>query len=229
MLQLTLLVIFISRVVSHARWKCPLPRDLLDATGKHISFENTGNKIGPCGPITQWGYGTFTSINPGWNTLTFEESISHKGSPFRIVCKIFQNIFLFLINLKVTIWKALLDGEGNTLIVLLDHIPHNDAAAPFPNNETSYAPYKISVFVPDINCHKCSIQLLYVMTDKSTACGMNSCKYYPNNSACKGSTDPASKTCPGAPNSDVCGKAHTCFSNCKFKLAFWLFLKPPHS
>ena len=93
MLKLVILAILSSYVISHARWKCPLPRDSLDATGKHIPFENTGNKLGPCGPITQWGYGTFTSINPGWNTLTFEESISHRGSPFRIVSNIlFQNM-----------------------------------------------------------------------------------------------------------------------------------------
>jgi len=32
-------------VFSHARWKCPPPRDVKDKDGNHIDFENTGNKV----------------------------------------------------------------------------------------------------------------------------------------------------------------------------------------
>lgn len=78
--------IFPQIVIAHARWKCPLPRDELDAQNQHIPFENTGNKVGPCGPMSgKWGAGTVTSLKPGWNTIVWEESVSHKGSPFRIV------------------------------------------------------------------------------------------------------------------------------------------------
>ena len=73
-------------VISHARWKCPPPRDDLDSDGKHIPFENTGNKYAACGPATgQWGVGTVTSLRPGWTTIVWEEAVSNKGSPFRIV------------------------------------------------------------------------------------------------------------------------------------------------
>ena len=74
-----------SCVYAHARWKCPQPRDALDSDNKRIVFNNTGNKIGPCGPITKWGYGNTSTIKPGWITISWEESVSHKGSPFRIV------------------------------------------------------------------------------------------------------------------------------------------------
>lgn len=76
---LVALVLFKS-VDAHGRWKCPLPRDELDDNSVHIEFDNTGNKNGACGPTSgKWGYGTVTTLRPGWVTLTWEESISHTG------------------------------------------------------------------------------------------------------------------------------------------------------
>lgn len=37
-------------------------------------------------------------------------------------------------------------------VVLLDHIPHWDDAAPMPYVQSTYVPYKISVYIPDIQC-----------------------------------------------------------------------------
>jgi hypothetical protein len=37
--------------------------------------------------------------------------------------------------------------------------------------------------------------------------------YNPEDSACKGSTDPNKSTCPGAPNDQVCVQENECFSN----------------
>lgn len=48
-LLLAFLLLF-KDVCAHARWKCPLPRDEKDANGVHINFDNTGNKVGACGP-----------------------------------------------------------------------------------------------------------------------------------------------------------------------------------
>jgi hypothetical protein len=42
-------------------------------------------------------------LQPGWQTLTWEEAVSHQGSPFRI---------------------ALLDENEREIAVLMDHIPH---------------------------------------------------------------------------------------------------------
>lgn len=84
LLKITVIValwsVTLNSVDAHGRWKCPLPRDELDDNGVHIEFDNTGNKNGACGPTSgKWGYGTVTTLRPGWVTLTWEESISHTG------------------------------------------------------------------------------------------------------------------------------------------------------
>lgn len=193
-----LLAVMLSDVSAHGRWKCPPPRDAKDANGNHIKFDNTGNKVGACGPQSgKWGFGAVTTLTPGWNTITWEESISHGGSPFRL---------------------ALLDETETARIVLLDHIPHNDESHPNYALESTYQPYQMSVFVPNVKCSKCSLQFLYVMTDKTVKCNIETCYYNPADSACKGSTDPNAATCAGAPNDNVCVQANECFSNCKLKL-----------
>jgi hypothetical protein len=87
-----------------------------------------------------------------------------------------------------------------------------------PYLEGTYVPYSVSVNVPDIQCDKCSLQLLYVMTDKTVGCGTPTCYYNPDDAACKGSTDPDAKTCAGAPNDEVCVAEGECFSSCKYTL-----------
>jgi hypothetical protein len=81
--------------------------------------------------------------------------------------------------------------------------------------EKTYAQYKMSVNIPDVKCDKCSLQLLYVMTDKTVKCGIETCYYNPADAACKGSVDPDAPTCAGAPNSNVCVAENECFSNCE--------------
>lgn len=180
-------------VGAHGRWKCPAPRDANGEDGKHIKSDNTGNKYAACGPESgKWGFGTVTNLKPGWTTFTWEESVNHKGSPFRI---------------------AILDENEKLVTVLLDHIPHDDTTTPHLQVEGTFAPYKMSINVPDIRCDKCSLQFLYVMTDKSTSCGMETCYYNADDAACKGSTDPNAPTCVGAPNDNVCVQANECFSN----------------
>ena len=152
----------------------------------------------PCGPFSgDWGRGSVEFLNTGWITVEFEESVSHAGSPFRI---------------------ALLDSSEKPRLVLLDHIPHNDASRPVPYVEKSYVSYKISIYIPDVDCVKCTLQLLYIMTDKSIKCGIDTCYYNEFDAACKGSTDPNKATCFGAPNNNVCVRDNECFSNCKFSV-----------
>jgi hypothetical protein len=203
-LFILLVVALCVAVNAHGRWKCPGPRDALDTSGNHIKFDNTGNKYAACGPQSgNWGFGNVTTLQPGWNTITWEESISHAGSPFRI---------------------ALLDEKEEARLVLLDHIPHNDASSPNYMLESTFVPYKMSVYIPNVKCSKCSLQFLYVMTDKTTKCGVETCYYNPADAACKGSTDPNAATCAGAPNNVVCIQENECFSNCKFWLSFFLIL-----
>jgi len=178
---------------AHGRWKCPTARDELDDAGNHITFDNTANKYADCGPKSgAWGFGEVYSLQPGPMTLTWEESISHTGSPFRI---------------------AIMDETETARIVLLDHIPHNEDSKPDRDNEDTYVEYKITVTIPDLKCSKCTMQLLYVMTDKTVNCGSEICYYDPDDAACKGSTDPDAATCAGAPNSNVCAAEDVCFSN----------------
>jgi hypothetical protein len=184
---------FFMVVNAHGRWKCPPPRDANDENGQHITFDNTGNKYAACGPESgQWGFGTVTNLMPGWTTLTWEESISHTGSPFRI---------------------SILDPNEKLVAVLLDHVPHNEDSHPYSQVEKSYTQYKMSINIPDIKCDKCSLQFLYVMTDKTVNCGIPTCYYNPDDASCKGSTDPDAPTCVGAPNDNVCVQANECFSN----------------
>lgn len=180
-------------VAGHGRWKCPAARDVLDESGNHITFDNTGNKYAACGPESgKWGFGSVTTLKPGWTTFTWEESVTHTGSPFRL---------------------AILDETETAKIVLLDHIPHNELSLPTPYEESTYVEYKMSVNIPDVKCEKCSLQLLYVMTDKTVKCGTSTCYYNPADAACKGSTNPSAPTCAGAPNSNVCVAEGECFSN----------------
>lgn len=61
---------------------------------------HTGNKYGACGPFSgleQYGRNGVTKLRPGPLTVTWEESVAHKGSPFRI---------------------AILDAEENVRMVL---------------------------------------------------------------------------------------------------------------
>ena len=59
---------------------------------------------GPCGPASgKFGLNGVRTLQPGWQTLVWEESIAHAGSPFRL---------------------AILDEAENVKVVLLDHIPH---------------------------------------------------------------------------------------------------------
>jgi len=194
LVTLFVLLTSLSNTVGHARWKCPAARDLHDDHQNHIPFANTGNKNGPCGPFSgakYWGMNGVTTLKPGWMSVVWEESISHKGSPFRI---------------------ALLDRSENVSIILLDHIPHWDSSKPSMMDESSYVPYKMSVYIPNVNCTQCSLQLLYIMTDKTNLCGVPSCTYYTNDSACSGHTD-NSIACFGAPNNNPCRLKNTCFSN----------------
>ena len=124
------------------------------------------------------------------------------GSPFRI---------------------AILDETETARIVLLDHIPHNDASSPHSQVESSYTQYKMSIYVPDVDCKKCSLQFLYIMTDKSNICGIPECYYNPLDSACKGSTDPNAKTCYGAPNDTPCVQEDECYSNCKYMYILYVY------
>merc|ERR1711998_522977 len=127
---------------AHQRLVCPPPRS-----------GNTGAKSGPCDAPDNLSQAAFPLQGGTWQTVVFEESIFHAGAPQRLALA--------------------MDGEGNDAVafetcVLLDHIPHNDAPAtgrPSLRSPSSYTPYRVSVFIPDISCERCTLQLISAMTD----------------------------------------------------------------
>jgi hypothetical protein len=98
----------------------------------------------PCG---QYGFGTGprTELTPGPLTVMWEESISHRGSPFR-----------FAISSA--------DDSNYDQHILLNHVPHNDQSGPF--NERGNKFYALTLEIPDIDCPNCALQLFNPMTDK---------------------------------------------------------------
>jgi len=102
---------------------------------------NSGIKEGPCGndPRKQP-----QEINPGWMTIEFEEPLVHPGDSFRIA----------LSNEGV--------DEGFEDCILLNHIPSNTTQYAF--GET--VGYRINVFIPDVQCEHCVLQIYSPMTDK---------------------------------------------------------------
>lgn len=138
-----------------------------------------------------YGMNGVRALKPGPLTVTWEESIAHVGSPFRL---------------------AILDENEEVKVVLADHIPHNDAAKS-SFIERTYTPYHLTVDIPDVRCEKCTLQLIYFMTDKTVKCGSLQCTYHADDSACSGQIDAAAPTCFGAPNDVPCREKDTCFSN----------------
>jgi hypothetical protein len=92
-----------------------------------------------------------TTLSPGRQTLTITETIKHGGAPMR-----------------VAISKD--NDDAYDEHILLSHIPH-------PSNAPA-TPYtlKITVDIPNIDCVKCSLQVISVMTDKIAT---DSCCVYP--------------------------------------------------
>jgi len=193
LLVLALVLVSLSMVSGHARMKCPKARDWNDKNGNHIVFDNTGNKNGACGPYSfNYGMGGVVALRANtWQTFVFEESIAHTGAPYRL---------------------SILDENELEVFVLLNHIPHNEAAMPIPYVESTYVPYNITIYIPDVQCAKCTIQLIMFMTDKTVKCGIPTCHYFANDSACSGKID-GSPACAGAPNNTPCLNQNTCFSN----------------
>ena len=113
--QLVGLVLLCAHFVgAHSRFGCPKPRSA-----------NTNIKAGPCGGDAA---GTPTTVlTPGLHTLKIEESIAHRGAPFKI--------------------SLSLDGNDDqaSACVLLDHIPANPNSKPTMGDASTYTAYFVTV------------------------------------------------------------------------------------
>lgn len=62
----------------------------------------------------------------------------------------------------------------------------------------------MTIEIPNVKCEKCSLQLLFLMTDKTVNCGTEYCNYYENDDNCIGHVDEKEGICAGAvPSSGI--------------------------
>ena len=134
---------------AHTRLECPPPR-----SGK------TGVKTGPCDVADDPSLEPYPLIPNAFNTITWLESIPHPGAPGRLA----------------------LSRDGDDTIdsfescILLDHIPHDEYSTPTFGDESTWHRSSITVWIPDVKCERCHLQLITVMSDEghgvpvSTSC-----------------------------------------------------------
>lgn len=122
--------------LAHTRLECPPPR-----SGK------TGEKKGPCDAPDDLSLPAYPLIPNALNTITWLESIGHPAAPAR-----------FALSLEGV-------DEGFEECLLLDHIPHDDMSRPKYRDQTSYHRSSITLWIPDIYCERCHLQLITVMSD----------------------------------------------------------------
>ncbi|CAD5114452.1 DgyrCDS3582 [Dimorphilus gyrociliatus] len=116
---------------------------------------NSGIKSGPCSDENNPFEANYMDIVPGPMTIRFEETIFHREAP--------------------TIVSLNEYGKPDATCLLLDHIPHNDAAkmdlgpdcwiSGYPIGRCP-AQHYLTVNIPDIKCDRCFLQVISVMLDK---------------------------------------------------------------
>ena len=122
----------------------------------------TGAKTGPCDAPDDPSLPAYPLIPGELNTITWLESLPHPGAPGRIALS--------------------LDGDDSAgsfeSCLLLDHIPHDENSRPRFGRELTYHRSSITIWVPDVACERCHLQLMTVMSDEvhGVAAG-TSCAY----------------------------------------------------
>lgn len=137
-LTITLLSLEFGTTAGHTRLECPPPRSV-----------RTGAKGGPCDAPDDLSLSPYP-LQPGaLNTITWLESISHPGAPGRLALS--------------------LDGDDSIAsfesCLLLDHIPHDEWSLPKFSDMSSWHRSSITVWIPDVYCERCHLQLITVMSD----------------------------------------------------------------
>ena len=122
--------------LAHSRLVCPPPRS-----------KDIGAKLGPCDAADDPSLAPVT-LAPGLNTIRWEEGIPHPGAPVRLALS--------------------MDGSdsGFEECVLLDHIPHDESKTMDADDESTWLQFSITVWIPDVKCERCHLQLVSYMTDE---------------------------------------------------------------
>jgi len=123
---------------AHTRLECPPPRSA-----------ETGMKQGPCDAPDNPNLEAFPLTPNALNTITWLESIPHPGAPARLALS--------------------RDGDDSSdsfeSCVLLDHIPHDEYSLPNFADPLSFHRQSITVYIPDVYCERCHLQLVSIMSD----------------------------------------------------------------
>ena len=116
----------------------------------------TGEKVGPCDVSTDDGLlQSFPLKANALNTVTWLESISHPGAPVR-----------FALSRDSNDGSSLDEAaKGFETCLLLDHIPHDALSRPTYRDESSWHRSSITLWIPDVKCERCYLQLISVMSD----------------------------------------------------------------
>jgi len=142
--QILCLFLLTARVAGHARLECP----------PSLSGE-TGEKKGPCDVTSDDGsVETFPLKANALNTITWLESIGHPGAPVR-----------FALSGEGAGGSLEEASSGFETCLLLDHIPHDVWSKPNFLDETTYHRSGITLWIPDIKCERCYLQLISIMSD----------------------------------------------------------------
>lgn len=152
MIALGIVVFVVGLADGHMRFAFPAPRS--SSTGIKEPY--------PCGDEGFFDAAhPVTVLQPGPQVFRFHETIAHTGAPMRLAI-------------------SMGDDNGFDEHVLMSHVPHNDAISGV-FGLTSYD-FSFVVDVPDVQCDRCSMQVLSIMTDKIKD---GSCCSYPSDSAYK--------------------------------------------
>ncbi len=199
---LALAAIVLGRVSGHTRLECPPPRS-----------ETTGAKQPPCDAPDDPALPPFP-LRPGLNTITWLESIGHPGAAGRVALS--------------------LDGvdDGFESCILLDHVPHDERSRPAFSNPRSFHRSSITLYIPDIQCERCTLQFMTFMTDDYHGIPEGStCAYGPAQDA--GHADQSLTSCqdvyhscaPVSINGSVPRSQHTCSLSDYAQELDWPFLQ----
>jgi len=140
-------------VNGHVRIECPPPLS-----------GNTDEKVGPCDVLEDDFSSTpaFELIPNSLNTITWLESISHPGAPTRFALS--SDVIENNDNSRMILDSNIV-GNSFESCILLDHVPHDAYSQPNYRNESSWHRSSITLWIPDIKCERCYLQLISVMSD----------------------------------------------------------------
>ena len=154
---------------SHTRLECPPPR-----SGK------TGEKDGPCDAADNLSLPPYPLVPGALNTITWLESIPHPGAPARFALS--------------------LDGDDSAesfeTCLLLDHVPHDELSSPTFSNNLSWHRSSITLWIPDVYCERCHLQLMTVMSDDAHRLPVGATCGYEGAVTSNRTTDPNLPICP---------------------------------